>query len=81
MIAVQDSFFLLETRRTTYCFRVTPQGCLEHLYYGRRLDLSGAWEALLPQTRHLPGNSAGWEGVSLEDMALETSAPGLGDLR
>jgi len=81
MIHIQDSFYLLETSGSMYCFRVTDQGFLQHLYYGRRLDLRGGWEALVPQVRHMPGNAAGWEGVSLEDMALETSAPGLGDLR
>ena len=81
MIHIQDSFFLLETPGSTYCFRTTPQGFLQHLYYGARLDLRGGWEVLVPQVRHMPGNSAGWEGVSLEDMALEVSAPGLGDLR
>ena len=81
MIKVMKDFFLLETRRTTYCFRVTEQGFLQHLYYGGRLDLSGGWEALAPQVRHFPGNGAGLDGVCLEDMALEISGPGLGDLR
>ena len=82
MIQIHDSFFLLETNHTTYCFQATPEGFLQHLYYGRRLDLSAGWKALIPQVRHMPGNSTGWAGgVSLEDMALETSAPGLGDLR
>ena len=81
MIHIQDPFFLLETPGSTYCFRVTEQGFLQHLYYGQRIELRGCWEALVPQVRHLPGNAAGWEGVSLEDMALEVSSPGLGDLR
>ena len=81
MIHIQDSFFLLETPGSTYCFQTTEQGFLQHLYYGRRLYLRGGWEALTPQVRHLPGNAAGWGNASLEDMALETSAPGLGDLR
>ena len=81
MIRIMKEFFLLETRGTAYCFRVTEQGFLQHLYYGRRLDLSGGWEALVPQVRHFPGNGAGLEGVCLEDMALEVSSPGLGDLR
>ena len=81
MIRMMKEFFLLETRRTTYCFRVTEQGFLQHLYYGRRLDLAGGLEALVPQVRHFPGNGAGLDGVCLEDMALEVSSPGLGDLR
>ena len=78
---MMKEFFLLETRRTTYCFRVTEQGFLQHLYYGRRLDLAGGLEALVPQVRDFPGNGAGLDGVCLEDMALEVSGPGLGDLR
>ena len=78
MIRMMKEFFLLETRRTTYCFRVTEQGFLQHLYYGRRLDLAGGLEALVPQVRHFPGNGAGLDGVCLEDMALEVSSPGWG---
>lgn len=78
MIRIHKSLYLLETRRTTYCFRVTEDGFLQHLYYGRRLDLSGGWKALLPQVRHFPGNGAGFGKVCLEDMALEISSPGLG---
>lgn len=81
MICIDKTLFLLETQRTTYCFCVTEQGLLQHLYYGRRLALSGGWEALVPQVRHLPGNAAGWGTVCLEDRSLEISAPGLGDLR
>ncbi len=58
MIRVYKSLYLLETRRTTYCFQVTRQGFLQHLYYGRRLDLSGGWDALVPQAGHHPGNGA-----------------------
>ena len=63
MIRIMKEFFLLETRGTAYCFRVTEQGFLQHLYYGRRLDLSGGWEALVPQVRPFPGNGAGLEGI------------------
>ncbi len=58
MIRVYKSLYLLETRRTTYCFQVTRQGFLQHLYYGRRLDLSGGWDTLVPQAGHHPGNGA-----------------------
>ena len=81
MIRQSGPFFLLETAGTAYCFRVTEQGFLQHLYYGKRLDLSAGYEALIPRTRHWPGSAAGLEGTALEDMALEASFPGLGDLR
>ena len=81
MIQRQGRFFALTTRRTAYCFQATEQGFLQHLHYGPRVDLSAGWEALVPQVRHAPGNGARLDGVVLEDMALEVSAPGLGDLR
>lgn len=81
MIQIRRTTFLLETRRTTYLFRARPDGILEHLYYGARLDLSGGWDALVPQVRHFPGNGAGTGKICLEDMQLEISSPGLGDLR
>lgn len=81
MIKQQGRFFALTTRRTAYCFQVTEQGLLQHLHYGPGMDLTSGWEALIPQVRHAPGNGAVLDGVVLEDMALEVSAPGLGDLR
>ncbi len=81
MIGREGDFFLLETRHTAYCFRLMEQGFLQHLYYGKRLDLSAGWEALSPVILHPPGDSAILDGACLEDLALEVSAPGLGDPR
>ena len=36
--------FVLETDNTSYAFSITPSGHPEHLYYGRRIELSGAEE-------------------------------------
>ena len=81
MIQQMGPAFILHTDHSTYCFRTTEQGFLQHLYYGKRVDLTVGTAALIPQVRHLPGNAAALEGLSLEDMALELSSPGLGDLR
>ena len=88
MVRQDGSIFLLETAGTTYSFRVTEQGFLQHLYYGKRLDFGSGgtqptvgYDALIPQVRYWPGNGSVIEGCCLEDMALEISAPGLGDLR
>ncbi|MBR3704062.1 MAG: alpha-galactosidase, partial [Oscillospiraceae bacterium] len=81
MIEQRENFFALHTDNTTYCFLVTPQGFLQHLHYGPRLDLRAGFDALAPQVRHAPGNAAVLEGVSLETLAQEISAPGLGDVR
>lgn len=35
----QDNVFRLETENTTYLFRVTKFGHLEHIYYGPRIDI------------------------------------------
>lgn len=48
MIEQIRSLFALHTANTTYCFRITDGGFLQHLHYGRRIDLSGGWDALIP---------------------------------
>lgn len=37
MIREQYPFFQLDTEHTSYCFRVTETGHLEHLHYGRKI--------------------------------------------
>ena len=81
MIEQRQNFFALHTDNTTYCFRVTPEGFLQHLHYGARINLSAGFDALMPQVRHAPGCSATMEKVSLETLAQEISAPGMGDVR
>ena len=73
MIQRQGQFFSIATQRTVYCFQVTEQGFLQHLHYGRKIDLSAGWQALVPQVRHFPGNAAVLDGTCLEDTALEVS--------
>ncbi len=36
MIYRDKELFILDTKDTTYCFRIMPSGHLEHLYYGPR---------------------------------------------
>ncbi len=81
MIEQLQNLYALHTDHTTYCFAVTAQGFLQHLHFGRRIDLSAGATPLLPQEHHAPGNAAVLEGAFLETMLQETSSPGLGDLR
>ena len=79
--------FLLDTENTSYAFRVLPTGHLEHLYYGRRIGAGGA-EALasLEEKRSFaPGGVIVYDarhGTTVpEDMCLEFSSAGKGDIR
>ena len=79
--------FVLDTARTTYVFAVTPSGHLEHLYYGGRIALSNATDCdVFREKREFEtGNSIAYSKehptVLLEDMCLEFSAAGHGDVR
>lgn len=89
MIKVDGNVFLLETASTTYAFRVTESGHIEHLYYGKKITLAGnlkdAVESLEEKNAFAPGNSLNYSNddlsFSLEDMSLEMSGYGKGDIR
>lgn len=79
--------FILDTERTTYAFRILPTGQPEHLYYGRHIDVASAEEldALTEKHAFAPGNTVIYDQeqpeYSLEDMCLEFSSLGKGDIR
>lgn len=94
MIIEKDNYYILHTKNTTYCFRVLDTGHLEHLYYGRKItvDMEEAdnWaqsgmEAFAERHTHIPGNTNTYdrehEHFTLEDMRLEMSSYGKGDIR
>ncbi|MCM1253320.1 MAG: alpha-galactosidase [Clostridium sp.] len=95
MIQKLGQFFILQTKHTSYCFRVMPTGHLEHLYYGRKISVPGeeCAEALVEKHAFLPGNTNVYTGTdtdgstqadtafSLEDIRLEVSSYGKGDIR
>ncbi|MBO4636585.1 MAG: alpha-galactosidase [Clostridiales bacterium] len=86
MIRVTDDLvFVLDTDNTTYAFRILPTGHPEHLYYGSRIHIDSA-DGLAEHHEFAPGNTClPDEGpevkYSLEDMRLEMSTLGKGDLR
>lgn len=87
MITTNGKYFVLNTKNTTYAFRIMELGHLEHLYYGKRIridDMCGI-EALCEQTACAPGNTICYDNdhldFSMEDRCLEVSAYGKGDLR
>ena len=79
--------FVLETRNTSYAIRILPTGHPEQLYYGPRLPLSKLRDlrALTQKNVFVPSTSLIYDEehpqYTLEDLCLECSAPGKGDLR
>ena len=82
----RDAFVLL-TEHTAYALMITASGHPEHLYYGSRIDLGSADEldALRQKRAFEPGNAIAYSEehptVILEDMCLEMSSLGHGDIR
>ena len=81
MINVKDQVFRLETKGTTYAFRIN-EGYPEHLYYGRRIVDSDFTAVALKNTIDL-GCTVKTEGSKffLERNLLEYSGVGRGDYR
>ena len=84
MIEIRDGFYALHTLHTTYAFRVMETGQLEHLYYGRKISL-GDGSSLVEKHAFAPGNTIAYDqkhlNFTLEDMCLEVSGYGKGDIR
>ena len=87
MIRVWNKTFVFDTKNTTYCFRVLETGQLEHLYYGRKLVITEEEDTASLAEKHAfaPGNTVLYDNehtqYSLEDMRLEMSSLGKGDIR
>lgn len=84
MITGENGVFALETEQTSYLFRVMDTGHLEHLYYGRKIRFRDV-SALAEKHSFPPGDGVCYSGAhknfSLEDVCLETSSYGKGDIR
>ena len=85
MIECKEGVFALHTRSTSYIFRITETGHPEHLYYGKKIRISENASFLGEERAFAPGNSTVYDkdhkGFSLEDVCLEFSGAGKGDLR
>lgn len=76
--------FVLNTSKTTYAFRVKGTGHLEHLYYGRKIRLDSD-DGIRELNEFAPGNTSIYNAdngsFSMEDIRLEISTIGKGDVR
>ncbi len=83
MIKQKGNVYELHTANTSYIFMVTESGHLEHIYYGANVHAD--IEAVREKHTFIPGNtnvySDDYKSVTLEDMALEMSSYGKGDIR
>ena len=84
MIDYQDGVFRLTTQNTSYWFRVTPFGHLEHIHYGPRLKEQSLNGLALKHTAML-GSSVCYDPSDptycLDNLCLEWSGIGRGDYR
>ncbi|SCW63828.1 alpha-galactosidase [Ruminococcaceae bacterium YRB3002] len=84
IIQEETPFFILETDDTSYMFKVTGTGHLEHLYYGARIKADSS-DGLVEQHEFAEGNTNSVDDAhrnfSLENIRLEMSSYGKGDIR
>ena len=91
MIRFLKPAVLIDTDNTSYIFEITRTGHLSHLYYGRRIEINSADELspLREKRVNEPGNTVLYAEnknpddpkIVLEDMCLEMSSLGKGDIR
>ncbi len=87
MIQVLKNAYALHTPGTSYVFRVTETGHLEHLYYGPALgpvtegDISAMEEKRVFEAGNMISYDESHPYVTPEDLRLEMSASGKGDIR
>ncbi|MCR5210262.1 MAG: alpha-galactosidase [Lachnospiraceae bacterium] len=84
---IGNDAWILDTKDTTYAFKLLPTGQPEHLYYGKKADLA-AGDGLVAVTGKYgcaPGVTCIYDKdhpeYSLDDVKLEMSSYGKGDLR
>ena len=85
MITFKDNVFRLSTKKTSYCFRITPFGHLEHVYYGEKIDQDQDIVPFLHKRTAQLGSCVMYdesdETYSLDTLPLEWSGIGKGDYR
>ena len=84
MIKIENGVFSLNTQNTSYLFRTTSRGHLEHIYYGARVSAADA-EALCLKNNMMLGTTVAYDAenpaYSLETLPQEYSGIGKGDFR
>lgn len=84
MLHIKDNIFHINTKNSSYIFRVTKHEDLEHLYYGERIEPLEDYNAFF-QNRSLLLVSALYPKddvtYGIDDICFEYSFSGFGDMR
>ena len=85
MIIDGKKYYILNTDETSYIFRITDTGHLEHLYYGKKIRVSDSLDGLMERQEFIPGNNNSYNQeypfFTLNNLCLEASFEGKGDNR
>lgn len=84
MVFVKENVFHLKTKHTSYIFRVTNQGDLEHLYYGAKIEFQEDYDAFFQKNSLLLVSTLYPESdvtYGIDRMCFEYSVNGSGDMR
>ncbi|MGN1155338.1 MAG: alpha-galactosidase [Agathobacter sp.] len=87
MIRRLENVFVLDTPNTSYVLGILPTGHIEHMYYGESIHIDSAEEAVALMEKRVctPGNTVYYNdenrALTLEDIRLEMSSGGKGDVR
>lgn len=86
MITEDNGLYLMETEHTLYAFALMETGHLEHLYYGRKIDMQRDARAALSYQWINPDGCAVLYGqeygnIGMNHACLEVSGTGKGDFR
>lgn len=74
-------FFHLATPKSSYLMKVTPDGYLGHVYYGKRLNALPSQDFLRLQELPEPSEKAGEKVSFLDNLPFEYPTAGVGDFR
>lgn len=84
MIYYDNGIFMLETKDTSYWFKITEWQHLEHIYYGKKIKRQKS-EALTLKRTAMIGSTVSYSqsdlNYSLDTLCLEWSGIGAGDYR
>ena len=84
MITAQNGVFKLDTAHTSYVFRLTAHGHLEHIYYGKKMEYCDlSYSAYTGNVSFSPNPNEGpdsWR-YSNNHVPQELSVCGIGDFR